>query len=296
MKEICYSKELIGLWKKALIDTYGFEEYMDFIVQPTFTSKYLSYLPLLNYTDRSSNDIGDLLELAKENHYQIRTLNFEYNDFKKHDTVTLRLNIEDHDIKSIQKGYKKLARRHVNKEIKVGRYHLKREKKYLDIFYDILKDIYKRHGTPILPKLFFENLLKQLDEKIDIFILFDRADEPVAGVLFFYDNSIATLMYGGVYHHRNDHSTGYYLYHESIAHLIEKEDISIIDFGRSPYDGGTYFFKTRFGAKPVKIDIHTDTQKDIYSAYSLASRIWQKLPSTITETLGPKLTKYLVDL
>jgi len=290
-----YSKKLIQAWKRAIINTYGFEEYMDFVVQPSFTKKYLSYLPLLNYTDRESDKIKDLLELAKDNHYQIRTLNFNYKDFKDHDTVVLRLDIKDKTIEEIKRGYKKLAKRSVNKELKLNRYELKESKEYLDYFYEVLKDIYHKHGTPILPKRFFKNLIEELGENLDIFILFEK-DKVVGGVLFFYDNSIATLQYGGVIQERSEPTTGYFLYHKIIEYLLEKEGIDIIDFGRSPYNGGTYFFKTRFGATPVKIDIHTSDKVDIYSAYSLASKVWKKLPYALTDRVGPILTKYLVDL
>ncbi len=296
MKRICYTPRLIQLWKKSLVETFGFEEYMDFIVQPSFGKKYLSYLPLLNYTDKTSQEAQALLELAKDNHYQIRTLNFEYKDFKDHDTVTLRLDIEGKSLDQIVKGYKKLAKRSVNKEKRLQRYHLQRAHSFIEAFYDILRDIYKHHGTPLMPITLFYNLAKNFGEDLDIFILFNEKEEPVGGVLFFYDNGIATLLYGGVYRHKNEGSTGYFLYHELIRYLISKPDIHTIDFGRSPYNGGTYFFKTRFGAIPIKIDILTDTQKDIYASYALASKIWSKLPTIFTDFVGPKLTKYLVDL
>jgi len=296
MKKVCYTQQFVKRWKKSLIETFGYKEYMDFVIQPSFGKKYLSYLPLLNYTDKTTQEAEDLLELAKESHYQIRTLNFDYQDFKDHDTVTLRLDIEGKSIEGITKGYKKLAKRSINKEKRLQRYHLKRAHSYIELFYDILRDIYKHHGTPLMPISFFYNLARNLDEDLDIFILFDDKGEPIGGVLFFYDNGIATLLYGGVYRHKNEGSTGYYLYHELIRYLLLKPGIHTIDFGRSPYNGGTYFFKTRFGATPIKIDILTDTQKDIYSSYALAAKIWSKLPTKLTDVIGPKLTKYLVDL
>ncbi len=297
MRERTYTKELMELWKKTLIDTFGYDEYMDFIVQPSFGKKYLSYLPFINYTDRTSENISDLLELAKDNHYQIRTLNFDYDDFKEHDTVTLRLDIKGKSIDDVKKNYKRLAKRSLNKERRLDRYYLKESKDQIDILYEILQDIYKKHGTPLFPKSFIQNIVKTLDDRADIFVLYRKEDDAaIAGALYFYDNGIATFHYGGVKQIYNDSTTAYFLYHSLIEFHTDKGDIDIVDFGRSPYDGGTYFFKTRFGAEPVKIDIHTSDKKDIYSAYSLASDIWKRLPSLVTDTVGPKLTKYLVDL
>ncbi|GEM_PF-1729180 len=294
-----YTKELIEQWKSALKEAFGFEEYMDMLIQPSFGKNYLTYLPLLNYTDRTSQNIEDLLELAKDNHYQIRTLNFEYNQFKDFDPVTLRLDIANKSLEEIERGYKKLAKRNVKKEKRLARYQVKTSKEckkdgFIEKFYAILKNIYKRHGTPLFPIDFLHALHNNLED-MDIFFLCE-GEEPIGGVLFFYDNKIATLQYGGIFGYKSDNTNGYALYHGVIEHIIEHKDIEIIDFGRSPYNKGTYFFKTRFGAKPVKIDIHTSNQKNIYNSYKLASEIWKRLPSPITDFVGPKLTKYLVDL
>ena len=294
-----YSQKLISDWKKALQATFGYKEYMDLLIQPTFGSKYLTYLPLINYTDKTSQQIEDLLELAKENPYLIRTLNFEYREFKEYDPVTLRIDIKDKTLEEIMKGYKKLAKRSVNKEKRLGRYRVKTAqecglKNPPDLFYTILQDIYKKHGTPIFPKSWLENLQTHLED-VDFFFLCEGS-EPVGGVMFFYDNGIATLQYGGIFSHKSDNTNGYAMYQGVIEHIFEHKDVDIIDFGRSPYNVGTYFFKTRFGAYPVKIDLHTHQEKNIYSKYRLAANIWKKLPAPITDYLGPKLTKYLVDL
>ena len=296
MKKVCYTQQFVKRWKKSLIETFGYEEYMDFVIQPSFGKKYLSYLPLLNYTDKTTQEAEDLLELAKESHYQIRTLNFDYQDFKDHDTVTLRLDIEGKSLDQIESKFKRLAKRHIKKEQKLARYEIKNGQQFFDLFYNILKDIYKYHGTPMLPKLFFHNLIKNFGEDLDIFILFDKNSTAIGTILVLYDQGMASSYYGGITPDNKEAGAGYFMYYELIRYLLLKPGIHTIDFGRSPYNGGTYFFKTRFGATPIKIDILTDTQKDIYSSYALAAKIWSKLPTKLTDIVGPKLTKYLVDL
>ena len=290
-----FSKEFVQGWKKALIDTYGFEEYMDFVVQPSFGKKYLSYLPFINYTDRMSDEIDDLLELAKDNHFQIRTLNFNYQDFKDHDPVTLRLDVGGlSEEELMMQRYKKLSRKLIRKYARDPKLHLE-QKDDIPTYYAILKEIFKDHGTPVFPIELLYNFKKHLGQKMHIFLLY-HDNEPVGGTLTFCDNGIGMLHMGGIPNRFKHISTGHYMDHNIIMHLKNLCDIQEVDFGRSPYNGGTYFYKTRFGAKPVKIDIHTDIQKDIYSAYSWASKVWQKLPNSVTDYLGPKLTKYLVDL
>ncbi len=294
-----YSPNLINKWKKALKESFGYKEYMDMVIQPTFTKKYLSYVPFLNYTDRSSDDIEDLLELGKDNSYQIRTLNFDYKDFRDFDPVTMRLDIRGKSYEEIKKGYKKLAKRHINKEDRLKRYTITTNShltpaETMELFYSILQDIFQKHGTPLFPKEFLKNLCRTLED-IDIFFIYEN-EKVIGGIMFFYDNKIATLQYGGIMERYKNHSCGYALYDGAIRHILRHKDVEIIDFGRSPYNQGTYFFKSRFNAQPIKIDIHSSDKKNIYSSYKLASQIWKRLPTWLTSLLGPPLTKYLVDL
>ncbi|BCD67692.1 GNAT family N-acetyltransferase [Nitratiruptor sp. YY09-18] len=290
-----YSKELIDLWKKAIKDTYRLEEYMDFLIQPTITgSKYLTYLPMINYTDRTSDEAEDLLELAKEQNYQIRLLNPYYQDFKDFDTVTLRMPITTKDEEELIKSYRKLAKRSINKDRKNGGIKVKIDNN-IDLFYDIIATIYKDHGTPIFPKEFLYNLKKYLDERLHFYTFFED-DEILGGYMVFVDNKILTLQLGGILNNFKKRHNGYYFHHKVIMNMLENHDIEIVDFGRSGYNSGTFFFKTRFGANPVKIDILSSEQKNVYQSYQLAATIWKKIPKPITDFVGPKLTKYLVDL
>ena len=291
-----FSKEFVQGWKKALIDTYGFEEYMDFVVQPSFGKKYLSYLPFINYTDRTSDEIEDLLELAKDNHFQIRTLNFDYQDFKDHDTITMRLDISDiNDEETLMmKKYKKRQRTRIRKLKKENNIVIKRTKN-VDTIYEIIKAIHNSHGTPMFPKQLYINFYKYLYENLYVYLIYHKGD-LAGGTITFQDHKILYLHSGGIPDIMKSKVSTHLLDHFIILDALNNSDISIVDFGRSAYNGGTYLYKIQFGAKPVKIDIHTNTPKDIYSAYSWASNIWKKLPDAITDTIGPKLTKYLVDL
>ncbi len=290
-----FSKDFVQGWKKALIDTYGYEEYMDFVVQPSFGKKYLSYLPFINYTDRKSDEIEDLLELAKDNHFQIRALNFAYQDFKDHDPVTLRLHVANKSEDDLMKqNYKTLARRNIRK---VQRNPKIRCELTEDVrpFYTVLRELFKDHGTPVYPLELFENFKKHFGDAFQSYVLY-HDNEIIGSKIAFIDNGLALLYAGGIPNRFKKLNASYFLDHYMTMHLQEKFSIEIIDFGRSPYNGGTFFYKTRFGAEPIKIDILTDNPKDIYNAYSIASTIWKKLPNAVTNFVGPKLTKYLVDL
>ncbi|MRI83696.1 MAG: hypothetical protein C6I00_04675 [Nitratiruptor sp.] len=292
-----YSPKLISQWRALLQETFGFQEYMDLMIQPSLGGRpTLTYLPLLNYTDRTSDQIDDLLELAKDNPYLIRTLNFQTDSFQEYDPVTMRLEIGGKSIEEVMGGYRRLAKRSIRKERECQRYRVEigYTPKMRDHFYWILQTIYRYHGTPILPKSFFEAFQSYIPET-KIALLWEQ-ERLVGGLWVFYDREIVTLQYGGTIYDRRTNSTGYFFYHTVIEHLVQEQRASIIDFGRSPYGVGTYFFKSRFGAYPVKIDLHTHKPTNIYKAYQLASTIWSHLPAPLTNWLGPRIAPYLVEL
>ncbi len=297
MKRLTYSKSLVENWCEALIATYKYERHMDLIVQPTFGKKVLSYVPLLDYTDRTSDNIKDLKELAKDNHYLFRTLNFDYQEFKDHDPVTMRIDIEGKSIDDIYANYTKQTRRRIRKARNSNKYNAEilYGSKGAQALYQVTKDIFDRHGTPMLPKSLFENLLNYVGGEVHIIY----SDNKLAGACYvFYNNQIATLKYGGIIASLRDNMIGTYFDHLIFDHIITNhKDLAIIDMGRSPYNQGTFIYKDRLGALPVKIDLIQDTPpKDIYETYEFASKIWRLTPNFITDKIGPKLTKYLVDL
>jgi len=289
----------LNKFKDALQRHYKYEQYMDFLIVPSISGqKTLAYLPLLNYTDRVYGEVDDLLELAKDNTFQIRTLNFEYKDFKQNDTVTMRLDI---DAKSSERVFaedvKSRCRNKVRNAAKKHNYRLAYGNKPKDIeaFYEIFCDTMYKHGTPVLGKDFFYILAEEFGEDIIFFNVYDDM-QVVASMCIIMDEYIAWYPWGGVKSSYANQLAGYYIYWEVLQYICDNTNKKIFDFGRSSYAGATYKFKSQFGAKPVKIDIFTSQQNDIYSKYSLASTVWKKLPKRVVDFIGPKICKYLVDL
>jgi FemAB-related protein (PEP-CTERM system-associated) len=72
------------------------------------------------------------------------------------------------------------------------------------------------------------------------------------------------------------------------------------DFGRSSPDSGTYKFKTQWGAvaEPLHWQLHSRKRKPALSesrdsSFSLAVRVWKRLPVGLTRVLGPKVRKHI---
>jgi len=294
-----FSKEFVCSFKQVIREFYSYEEYMDFlIVTSLWGKKTLSYLPILSYTDRDIDSISDLLELSKENDYQIRVLNFNCTDFKNGDPVVMRIYIDGRGSDEIlMENMKSKYRKTVKNSIRRNSFIFKsgNNEKYIEDFYTIYSGLMYNHGTPSLDKYLFFNLSEELSEDIVFYNVYDKKN-IVGSFCLFFDNDLAYGAWGGIDKKYRDKLLGQFSYWNIIKDLADNRKMKVFDFGRSSYGSGGYVFKYKFGAKAVKTEIVTSQRSDIYTKYSLASKIWKNLPKSTVDFLGPKLCKYLVDL
>jgi len=296
MRNKIHSQEFITKWKLFLKDIYRYKVYMDYIVVPSLIGKgTLSYMPLLNYTDRLSDNINDLLELGKDTNYQIRVLNPSYTDFKDNDTVNMRVDISSGDLDFISKNIfnSRKCRNQIKKAEKNAVLSVcNNSDESIQKFYNLYKKNMSQHGTPAFSIEFFYVLNKHIECD---FIVTYYNEIPVSSVVVVYDTDISLAMWAGIDSNYLKFSPNHSMYWKVIEIAVSKNK-KIFDFGRSGYASATYKFKYQWGAVPIKIDIIKNKSDDIYEKYSFASRIWKKTPLKITEFIGPKLCKYLVDL
>ncbi len=290
-----HSKTFIDKFKLVLKELYNYEEYMDFMIVPSIMGKKtLSYLPLLNYSDRLYSDIDDLLELAKDNHYQIRVLNSEYNNFKEDDTVTMRLDISSLNKETVFKEFiKSKCRNQIRKSQKSNLYiEFGKNKNLIDDFYNLFSTTMHRYGTPAFNKRLFELIVEKLNA--NIFVVY-KEDIAISALILIEDEDISFVPWAASENQFSKYCPSHLMYFEAINYSIDNGR-KIFDFGRSNYAGNTYKFKSQWGATPVKIDILKSNRENIYNKYSYASKIWQKLPKKLVDFAGAKLCKYLEDL
>lgn len=295
---VVFTSDFIKKFKNVLVRLYGYEEYMVFLIVPSFFGrKTLSYLPLLNYTDRTNKDIKDLLELTKDTDFQIRVLNFEYNDFKNNDTIIMRLGIENRDIDDLYSSLKSKRRNLVKKSLQnnfIFKYG--NSDTFINDFYTIFSNTMHKHGTPVFDKQLFYYLRDEFKDDNVYYTAYDENGKPIACMCMLFDEEIAWYPWGGVDENFAKKLAGYFIYWKTLEEVVGRESFKVFDFGRSSYGGGTYRFKSQFGAEPIKIDIISNQDENIYSKYSLATSVWKKLPKNFVDLLGPKICKYLVDL
>jgi hypothetical protein len=80
-----------------------------------------------------------------------------------------------------------------------------------------------------------------------------------------------------------------------------REGFQFFDFGRSTPNSGTYRFKEQWGAEPYQLYWHywiasggeIPQLNPQNPKYVLAIKMWQRLPLSVANWLGPHIVKYL---
>jgi lipid II:glycine glycyltransferase (peptidoglycan interpeptide bridge formation enzyme) len=149
-----------------------------------------------------------------------------------------------------------------------------------------------RHGSPAIGRKIMRNIIFSVSSKIHVAYY---KEKPVSAIIVTFDDNLAWVPWGASDPNYSSLCPNNLTYWEAIKDACRK-NYPIFDFGRSPYGGNTYSFKKQWGAYPVKIEIITDKQYDIYNKYKLAAAIWQKLPLGLTNIFGPLMAKHLSDI
>jgi len=286
--------EFCDRWRELLRRLYGYRFDGPFAVVPTLTGRrVLTHLPLLSYTALRRAEAEGLVREAGRRPYQIRVLNPDYHDFRKNDTVTMRIDLRKESLDAVRAGIASRTRRYL-REVERQDFTLRTgsDPRLVRDFYRAFSDVMHRLGTPVFPLRLFELLTELLQAR---YYVVYRGETVAAAAVTVHDEEIAWVPWSGTVAAFLEVRPGLLMYWRAIqeAHAAGR---TIFDYGRSGYESGTYEFKTRWGAVPVKIDILTPRPQNVYSKYELASDLWKRLPRAVAGTVGPFLCRYLPDL
>ena len=291
----CLSDSFIESWKNLLINVYKYVEYDNFLIVPSiFGQKVYSYLPLLNYTNKLSQNLPEQLANVRPFSYQLRLLNSTYRDFQTNDTVVMRVSLKG---KNSEEIWKSVLSHNMKKQLKKSfkeKFTIQRgtQKELIYQFYKLFSKTMSRLGTPVFGIDLFLQLPKFIDSKY--FVVYYE-NQPVSAMLLVYDNDIVWCPYSGYDEKYQDLRPSHFMFWNGILDSCEKSKV-IFDFGRSAYGNNNFFFKERWSAIPVKVDIIKPKQENIYNKYTIASKIYKIIPERITSHIGPLLCKRLSDL
>ena len=278
-----------------------------FLVKSVLFGKFFVSVPFASYGGvcADSQDIETLLieeamRMAEDEHVDYLELRnrweTKYFDFKRKDLyVTFQVDLhEDPDI--LWKSLRKKARTAVRKGIKSGlkaEMNVNRTKE----FYNVFSRSYRNLGSPVFSLRYIDNLLDEFKDQATILCV-DYDDKMIAGILTFFTKDTIIPYYGGSLPGYLEYSPNNFKCWELMKYGCEN-GYRYCDFGRSRIDSGSYHFKKNFGFTPETLyyQYYLIGRKDIpfvspsNPKYHLPSKIWRRLPLSVTKIVGPKIVK-----
>jgi FemAB-related protein (PEP-CTERM system-associated) len=172
-----------------------------------------------------------------------------------------------------------------------------RKTRELGVFWDQYSKSLRRLGTPCFPRRYFEALLANFGDRIEIHEVLLEG-EPVAVAMSFLFGDRILPYYGASDPSRNDYAPNNYMYFD-LMRWAGGQGYREFDFGRSKKESGSFDFKAHWGMQmrdlPYEMLLVNRKELPNFSPnnpkFQWAIRAWQKAPLPLTRAIGPWLVK-----
>lgn len=168
-----------------------------------------------------------------------------------------------------------------------------------DWHYAVYAESVRNLGTPVFPKSLMASVMEGFGDDADIVTVLHDG-RPVASVLSLYHNgSVMPYWGGGVRDARRLRANDVMYY--SLMNHARRRGCTHFDFGRSKVESGAFSFKKNWGFEPEPMayavytadgqeprDVNPNSPK-----YKAQIALWQKLPLSVANLLGPWIAKGL---
>lgn len=167
-------------------------------------------------------------------------------------------------------------------------------------FFRLYADNVRRHGTPALPKVYFDALRAQFGKDCEVLTVCDAAGTPVSSVMSFYFRDEVLPYYAGDALRARELAANDFKYWELMRRACCR-GVKVFDYGRSKVGSGSYSFKKNWGFEPAPLHYEYRLYKrdaipqnnPNNPKYKLMIAAWRRLPLWLTNRLGPPIVRYL---
>jgi hypothetical protein len=147
----------------------------------------------------------------------------------------------------------------------------------------------------VFPAAFFERILQYFGPLADLREIVCNGRVAAAALNFTFRGSMHTY-YAASDQSMLDQAPNHYMYFDFLRSAASA-GCTEFDFGRSKKDTGTFEFKRHWGAvcRELPYEVLLVERKDLPNfspknpKFDLAIKVWQRLPLSITNFLGPRL-------
>jgi len=170
----------------------------------------------------------------------------------------------------------------------------------VDRFFALYADNVHRHGTPPLPKRYFNALVAVFGDACELLTVTDSNGRDVSGVLSFYFRDEVMPYYAGDTIEARNLAANDFKYWELMRRACES-GIRIFDYGRSKIGTGSYSFKKNWGFEPMALayeyrlygDAKIPQHNPLNPKYRAFIALWRRMPRFLANAVGPMIVRNL---
>jgi serine/alanine adding enzyme len=166
----------------------------------------------------------------------------------------------------------------------------------LDDFYTVFSRNMRDLGTPVFGKNLFREILEQFPGDAELCCV-RAATKPIATALLIHSREVTEVPSASSLRAFHSENPNMVMYWNLLQRAILRGN-RVFDFGRSTIDAGTYRFKRQWGATSSPAIWQYYVRKGRFDAmrpgngkFSLAVRIWKRLPVALTRCIGPSIVR-----
>ncbi|MEF7616871.1 FemAB family XrtA/PEP-CTERM system-associated protein [Aquincola sp. MAHUQ-54] len=170
----------------------------------------------------------------------------------------------------------------------------------IDRFFPLYADNVHRHGTPAMPRRYFQGLLDTFGADASVLIVTAPDGRPISGVLSFRFRDEILPYYAGDDEDARELAGNDFKYWALMQHACAS-GLKVFDYGRSKQGTGSYAFKKNWGFEPTPLHYEhclyrreTVPQNNPSNAkYKLLINAWRRMPISLANRLGPLIVRNL---
>jgi FemAB-related protein (PEP-CTERM system-associated) len=170
----------------------------------------------------------------------------------------------------------------------------------VDRFFALYADNVHRHGTPALPKRYFQALRDEFGADCGVLTVCSAEGQPVSSVLSFYFRDEVLPYYAGDDVAARDLAANDFKYWELMRHALAR-GAAVFDYGRSKQGTGPYAFKKNWGFEPTPLHYEyrlyrrdaVPQNNPANAKFKLMIEAWRRLPLGVANWLGPYVVRSL---
>lgn len=243
-------------------------------------------------------EAGNIARQLGAEHLELRQVHARNADWPRQDLyVTFRKEIlaeEEANMLAIPRKQRAMVRKGIKNELQS---HIDAD---AGRFFALYADNVHRHGTPAMPRRWFEALLKEFGQDAEVLTVTDANGRPLSSVLSFYFRDEVLPYYAGDDESARDLAANDFKYWELMRRACAR-GLKVFDYGRSKQGTGSYSFKKNWGFEPTPLNYEYQLYKrdaipqnnPNNAKYQLLIKTWRRMPISWANWLGPFIVRSL---